>query len=94
MDKAVVIYTMQGCPYCDQIKRQLDENNIPFHERDIDVYEEEFDLFSELVGNEFVPAFMLIEYTEEGDPKSKLFSPEGDFDTIDEGDEIIKKFVL
>ena len=60
MDKVLILYTMEGCPYCDMIKNQLRENNIEFYERDIDEYEKEFNLFTEIVGNEYVPSFMII----------------------------------
>lgn len=94
MDKVLILYTMEGCPYCDMIKNQLRENNIEFYERDIDEYEKEFNLFTEIVGNEYVPSFMIIENIEEENPTSHLFSPEINFNTIDEGVEIIKKYIL
>lgn len=94
MDKVVILYTMEGCPFCDMIKTQLTENGIEFYNRDIEKYEEEFDMFVEIVGSDYVPAFMIVEDSEGENPKPYLFSPDSDFDTIDEGVEIIKKFVL
>lgn len=94
MDKVVILYTMKGCPFCDMIKNQLTENEVFFHERDVNEYEKEFDMFVEIVGSDYVPAFMLVEDVNGDDPKPFLFSPENDFETIDEGVEIIKNFIL
>ena len=94
MDKVLILYTMKGCPFCDMIKTQLNENHIEYHERDINKYEKEFDLFSEITKSEYVPAFMIIENPESENPTPHLFTPDNHFQTIDEGVEIIKQFIL
>ena len=48
---------MKGCHWCTEFKKQLKENKIKFKERDIEKYEEEYNLFVEVTGNDFVPAF-------------------------------------
>jgi glutaredoxin len=90
MDKLVILFTMDGCPYCVQMKEQLRESNIDFVERDIDEHKDEYDMFVEITENEFVPAFMIVESPDDS-PKSYLFAPERDFDEIDEGVNIIKE---
>lgn len=94
MDKVLIVYTMEGCPYCDMIKNQLKENSIDFYDRDISKYEKEFDMFVEVVGSDYVPAFMIVENANSDEPTPHLFTPENDFSTIDEGVEIIKQFIL
>jgi hypothetical protein len=69
----------------------LTEAEIPFINRDIDDYKEEYDMFSEVVGNEYVPALMLIETPEES-PKSELYAPERDYNDLEEAVQIIKEF--
>ena len=90
MDKLVILFTMDGCPYCVQMKDQLRESDIDFVERDIDEHKDEYDMFVEITENEFVPAFMIVESPDES-PKSYLFAPERDFNEIDEGIDIIKE---
>ena len=59
MDNLVVVFTMQGCPFCDMMKSQLIESQIDFIERDIQTHGEEYQLFVESTGCEFVPAFKI-----------------------------------
>lgn len=93
MDKVAVIFTMKGCPFCVELKEMLEKEDIFFVDRDIHEHEEEYDLFVELTGNDFVPAFMLIESPESNEPITELFAPDRDFDDINEGFEIIKNFL-
>jgi glutaredoxin len=92
MDKLAVLFTMKGCPFCVELKEMLDKENIPYVNRDIHEYEEEYELFVEVTENEYVPAFMLIE-SPETEPVTELFAPDRDFDDINEGFEIIKSFI-
>jgi glutaredoxin len=93
MDKILVVFTMKGCPFCDMLKEKLNEENLMYFDRDIEKYKDEYDLFVKATGSEFVPSFMIIESKEE-DTKSYLFTPEKDFNQIDEGLQIIKNHFL
>jgi len=94
MDKAVVLFTMKSCPFCVELKEMLNKSNIQFVDRDIDEYEEEYNMFVNITENDYVPAFMLIEDPETEEPLTELFAPDRDFDDINEGFEIIKSFVI
>ena len=91
MDKIVILFTMEGCPYCVQMKDQLTESNINFVERDIDEHKDEYDMFVEITENEYVPAFMIVESPDTDDHKSYLYAPERDYNEIEEGVAIIKE---
>lgn len=91
MDKLVILFTMEGCPYCVQMKDQLKESNIDFVERDINEHKDEYDMFVDITENEFVPAFMIVESPDTDDHKSYLYAPERDYDEIEEGVAIIKE---
>jgi glutaredoxin len=92
MDKVVVVFTMQGCPYCVDMKDMLVKEGIEFVDRDIDEYEEEYNMFVEITENEFVPAFMLIE-NPETEPISELYAPDRDYQDIEDGVKIIKEWI-
>jgi len=91
--KQVVLYSMKGCPFCDQMKDLLKESKISYIERDIDDHEREYDNFVEATGNEFIPAFMLIEHKGEEVLDVKLMAPDRDFEDIHEALEKVKQFV-
>ena len=98
--KHVILYTMKGCPHCSEMKDMLEENRILFSERDIDEYQEEYDLFVEATDNEFIPAFMLLELNmisesdiSEKPKKVKLLVPDRDFQELEEALEMVKKFL-
>ena len=87
MSKILVAYTMKGCGWCDDFKKMLKENDIKFKNRDIEKYQEEYDLFVE-VKNDYVPAFMIVDTKSES---AELFAPDIDFDGLERALEIIKE---
>ena len=56
----LVLFTMEGCPFCVEMKDKLNELGVEFVDADIEENETEYNMFKELVGNDFVPAFMVI----------------------------------
>ena len=83
----LVVFTMEGCPFCVEMKDKIKELGIEFVEADIEENEMEYEIFKKLVGNDYVPAFMIIM----GEDDAKVFAPERDYNEIDEGIDIIKK---
>lgn len=93
--KVVVVYTMEGCEHCINMKEELKKINVPFIDRDIDKYENEYDEFVKAVGNDYVPALMLLTLDEQENPQNiKLLAPEKDYNEISEGVELIKNYLL
>ena len=92
MDKVAVVFTMKGCPHCVALKEMLDEANIDYVDRDIEEFEEEYDLFVEATGSDYAPAFMLIENPESEKPTVGLYAPDRDFEDIEQGVSIIREF--
>jgi glutaredoxin len=85
----VVVYTMEGCPFCVEFKELLTKEGIEFYDRDIDEYKEEYDLFVEITNNEFVPSLLIIERNNKGH-KSFLYAPERNYNELTEAVDIIK----
>ena len=77
----VRVFSMKGCPHCDNLKSQLKENNIKFTEIDVDKHEELYEKFSKKVDNEFLPAIMI---------GKKAFVPDRSFNTINEAVDLVK----
>ena len=83
---------MEGCPFCVEMKDMLVKEGIDFVDRDIDEYEDEYNMFVEITENEFVPAFMLIE-NPETEPISQLFAPDRDYQDLEDGVKIIREWI-
>ena len=90
MDKAVVLFTMKSCPFCVELKEMLDKSNIQFVDRDIDDYDEEYQLFVEVTDNDMIPALLIIEGDDQKH-KSFLYAPERDYNELSEALSIIKE---
>lgn len=89
----VIVYTMKGCPFCEDFKKMLQEEKITFIDRDIQEHESEYDTYSKITGNDMIPALLIIE----GDSKkhkSFLYAPERDYNELTEALEVIKKHLL
>lgn len=92
--KKVVLYTMNGCPHCEEMKEKLVKNKIRFTERDIDKYEKEYDLFVEATKNEYIPAFMLLTFEKSKKPTDvQLLAPDDDFEDLDEALEKVRRYL-
>ena len=89
-DLNVVVYTMKGCPFCDQFKEMLVKEGIEFFERDIDKFSDEYDTFSKITNNDMIPALLVIE----GDGKdyeSYLYAPDRNYIELTEAVDIINE---
>lgn len=93
--KVIVLYTMEGCPFCGMIKEILDNENYSYLERDIHEHSEEYDEFSKTTENDFIPAFMLLTLDEKDNAHNvKLCAPDRDFEDVFQGVDIIRNYFL
>lgn len=81
---------MKGCPYCDDFKTMLKEQDIKFFDRDIHEHEKEYDTYSEITNNDMVPALLIIE-GDEKDYESFLYAPERNYNELTEAVDIINE---
>lgn len=86
---SVVVYTMKGCPFCEDFKEMLTNEGIEFFDRDIDEYKEEYDLYSKITENDMIPALLIVEGNEK-ENKSFIYAPERDYNELTEALDIIK----
>lgn len=85
MDIEVKIFSMKGCPHCENLKNKLNENNIDYIDIDVDENEELYEVFSKKVDNQYLPAILM---------GKTAFVPDRSFQTIDEAVELVKKHLL
>ena len=83
----LTIYTMVDCPYCAELKKLLEQENIEYRNVDIDLpeNEEEFNQIIEVSKAEEVPIIRI---------EKQLFVPNVSFKTINEAVELTKKFLV
>ena len=55
----VILFSMKGCPYCDDLKNKLEEKKIRFVERDVDEHEILYESFLLIVSLEKIICFRL-----------------------------------
>jgi hypothetical protein len=67
----------------------LQNESIEFHDRDIDDFSDEYELFVEITNNEMIPAMLIIE-GDEKDYESFLYAPERDYNELTEALDIVK----
>jgi len=91
--KHLVLFTMKSCPHCTEFKNMLKENEVLFHDYDIDEHKEEYDMFLEITGSEFVPAFMVVNEGD-GETKADCYYPEKHYDSLEEAVELAKKVII
>lgn len=86
----VIVYTMKGCPFCVDFKEILVKEQIDFFDRDIDEHEDEYNMFTEITGNDMIPALLIIEGNGK-EYKSFLYAPEKNYNELTEALQIIKE---
>ena len=89
----VIVYTMKGCPFCQDFKKLLEDENIDFVDRDIHEHEQEYDTYSKITGNDMIPALLIIE-GDEKNHKSYLYAPEKNYNELTEALELVKKHLI
>jgi glutaredoxin len=89
-DLNVIVYTMKGCPFCDQFKEMLVQESIEFFDRDIDQYSDEYDSFSKITENDMIPALLIIEGDGEN-YESFLYAPDRNYMELTEAVDIINE---
>jgi glutaredoxin len=89
-DLNVIVYTMEGCPFCTEFKDMLTKEGIEFFDRDIDKYEKEYEVFSEITDNDMIPALLIIEGDGENH-QSFLYAPDRNYIELTEAVDIIKQ---
>lgn len=100
MKKIVILYTMDGCSHCTNMKKMLKESDIIYTEHNIKNYEKEYEQFVKETKNEYLPAFSLIEILKDKDidyskdVKVKFLTPDDSFDDLNEAVVKVKEFLL
>jgi glutaredoxin len=91
MSVDVIIFTMNGCGHCHDLKKELNKLKISFNEIDISNNKKIWDQVIQQTGDNVVPTIYI---TEKNTDKGVVFIPGKDFNNKDEGINLIKKYIL
>jgi len=83
--KRILVYTMKGCGHCTNLKNKLIENRINFVNKDVNIYESEYEKISKELDTQFLPLVSV---------DGEWLVPEKDFTTINECVEKVSKLIL
>ena len=87
MKKKIIIFTLNGCSFCNIIKKRLSNESIPFTEYEINEHPELWYQVISQTNSEYVPVFFI---REDDNEIGKVFCPKKDFDDEDTIIEILK----
>ena len=86
----IVLYSMEGCPYCDELKGYMQMEGIDYNPIDIEVKEKLWESVKEITGEDYVPTVMVVN-TDTGSPK--FFVPDVDFEEPKECFTLVKDYI-
>lgn len=85
MSKNIIVFTMEGCPWCQKLKEQLDKKGIVYESRDIAEYATMYDNFVKITKSDLLPAILI--------GKNALV-PQKSFNTIEEAVKNVENIIL
>jgi len=95
MMKIALLYTMNSCPFCTEIKGMMKENNVKYIERDIHEHDKEYEDFVKKTKNDYLPAFSILTVNEKKEILNvEYVLPDDNFKDLSEAVEIVKNKLL
>lgn len=84
MSKKVIVFTMQGCPWCQKLKEQLNEKGIVYETKDVAEFSTMYDNFVKITKSDLLPAILV--------GKNALV-PEKSFTTIESAVNVVSQLL-
>lgn len=90
MSNKLLLFTLNGCGHCKELKERLNDESIPFTEIEVTQNQKLWNQVVEQTKNEYLPTFFI---KTEGTDTGPVFCPDKDFKDNDEAIGIIKKYI-
>jgi len=91
MSNSIVLFTMNGCEHCYDLKKELNDLQIPYKEIEINQNKKIWDQVVEQTKQNIIPTIFI---TKENTDEGIVFIPGKDFNNRDEAVKMIKKYTL
>jgi len=91
MSNSIVLFTMDDCGHCINLKKELNELKISFNEIEINKNKKIWDQVVNQTGHNVIPTIYI---RRENSDEGPVFVPGKDFESQDEAIKIIKKYIL
>jgi glutaredoxin len=91
MSNNLIMFSLNGCGFCENMKKRLHKESIPFTEYEIN---DHLDLWNQVVSqtdSEYLPVFFI---KEENTKMGQVFCPKIDFNDEDTIIEILRKILV
>lgn len=88
MSKKLIIFTLNGCGFCKNIKQKLNDELISFTEYEINQYPDLWEQVVNQTNSEYLPTIFI---KEENSTTGEVFCPIKDFDNEEDILNIVKK---
>ena len=86
----IIIFTLNGCDHCQNLKNRLDEHSISYTEVEINENEELWEEILKVIKHEALPTTLILENQNK---ESSIYIPGIDYETEDEIVEIIRSYM-
>jgi glutaredoxin len=90
MSNLIVIFTLNGCSHCVELKRRMLDEGIKFSEIEVGMNQEVWNQVVQQTGHNSLPTVYI---SIDGGDQGPVFVPERDYQSHDELIEKIKKYV-
>lgn len=90
MKNTIVVFTLNGCVHCIELKKKLNAKNIPFHEVEVSANQDIWNNVVQQTGDNALPAVYVS--LDNGD-HGPIFIPEKDYSSQEELLEKLSEFI-
>ena len=81
------LYSQEGCEFCDELKKVLNDNNIPYTIKDVGANRMEWEAVRKKENIKYTPTFVVVNHNSK---ELKFLAVDRDFNTTEELIKLIK----
>jgi glutaredoxin len=90
MANKIIVFTLNGCIHCVELKKDLNNQNIPFTELEIELNKDIWDIVVKQTGHNSLPTVFI---GLNGEDEGPVFVPEKDYQSKEDLIEKIKNYL-